>query len=124
MAVLKQSGLAQEISQWFVDNSNQTTFPLMTFYSAGMLNLLVPSGGGQWAVQADIAIGAARDLNVPLPKVAMAVAWGDAWTNMAQPFWAIPLLTIAGLKIKDIMGFCLITLLVSGAALSLIFLLL
>ena len=124
MAVLKQSGLAQEISQWFVDNSNQTTFPLMTFYSAGMLNLLVPSGGGQWAVQADIVIGAARELNVPLPKVAMAVAWGDAWTNMAQPFWAIPLLTIAGLKIKDIMGFCLITLLVSGAALSLIFLLL
>lgn len=124
MAVLKQSGLAHEISQWFVENSTQTTFPLMTFYSAGLLNLLVPSGGGQWAVQADIVIGAARELNVPLPKVAMAVAWGDAWTNMAQPFWAIPLLTIAGLKIKDIMGFCLITLFVSGAALSLIFLVL
>ena len=123
MAVLKDSGLAQQISQWFVDYSNETTFPLMTFYSAGLLNLLVPSGGGQWAVQADIVINAARELNVPIPKVAMAVAWGDAWTNMAQPFWAIPLLTIAGLKIKDIMGFCLVTLFASGVVLSLIFLL-
>ena len=124
MAVLKDSGLAVQISQWFVDNSNQATFPLMTFYSAGLLNLFVPSGGGQWAVQADIVVGAARDLQVPIPKAAMAVAWGDAWTNMAQPFWAIPLLSIAGLGIKDIMGLCLITLLVSGAALSLIFLIL
>ena len=124
MAVLKESGLAQQISQWFVDYSSETTFPLMTFYSAGLLNLLVPSGGGQWAVQADIVINASRELNVPLPKVAMAVAWGDAWTNMAQPFWAIPLLTIAGLRIKDIMGFCLVTLVTSGIVLSLIFLLL
>ena len=24
----------------------------------------------------------------------MAVAWGDAWTNMIQPFWALPALGI------------------------------
>jgi len=52
----------------------------------------------------------------------MAVAWGDAWTNMAQPFWAVPLLAIAGLKIGDILGYCLIFLITSGLALSCVFL--
>ena len=122
MATLNESGLAAQISQWFVDHSTATTFPLMTFYSAGLLNLLVPSGGGQWAVQAPIVIGAARELNVDIARVSMAVAWGDAWTNLAQPFWAVPLLTIAGLSIKDIMGFCLVTLVASGLVLSLLFL--
>ena len=122
MSVLNQSGLAEQISSWFVDNSSASTFPLMTFYSAGILNLFVPSGGGQWAVQAPIIIPAAQALDVDISKVAMAVAWGDAWTNMAQPFWAIPLLSIAGLKIKDIIGFCLINLIASGIVLSLLFL--
>lgn len=122
MAILKESGLAEAMSKWFVENSTQTTFPLMTFYSAGILNLFVPSGGGQWAVQAPIVIPAAQELGVSIPKAAMAVAWGDAWTNLAQPFWAIPLLTIAGLKIKDIIGFCLIALVCTGAVLSLLFL--
>ena len=122
MAMLRESGLADQISQWFVEQSSATTFPLMTFYSAGILNLLVPSGGGQWAVQAPIVVPAAQELGVGIPKVAMAVAWGDAWTNLAQPFWAIPLLSIAGLKIKDIIGFCLVHLIVSGIVLSLLFL--
>ena len=65
-------------------------------------------------------IPAAQQLGVDIPKVAMAVAWGGAWTNLAQPFWAIPLLTIAGLKIKDIIGFCLITLVTTGIALSIV----
>ena len=95
----------------------------MTFYSAGLLNLFVPTGGGQWAVQGPIVVSAARELGVDLPRVAMAVAWGDAWTNLLQPFWAIPLLTIAGLQIRDIIGFCLVTLFASGAVLSVIFLL-
>ena len=121
MAILVKSGMADQISNWFVENSTKETFPLMTFYSAGLLNLLVPSGGGQWAVQAPIVVNAANELGVDVPKVALAVAWGDAWTNMAQPFWAIPLLTIASLRIKDIIGFCLLTLFASGTVLSLIF---
>ena len=35
----------------------------------------------------------------------MAFAYGDAWTNMLQPFWALPLLGIMGLKAKDIIGY-------------------
>ena len=48
----------------------------------------------------------------------MAVAWGDAWTNMVQPFWALPILGIAGLRAKDIMGFCTVHLILSGAIIA------
>ena len=82
--------------------------------SAGVVNFFIPSGGGQWAIQAPIVIPAAQSLGIPLNQAAMAVALGDAWTNMIQPFWALPLLGIARLGIKDIMGYCTVALLWSG----------
>ncbi|MCT8137460.1 short-chain fatty acid transporter [Anaerobacillus sp. CMMVII] len=123
MGMMVASGLAGLMSEWFVSISTVTTFPFFTFISAGIVNFFVPSGGGQWAVQAPIMLAAGNDLGVSAAKTAMAVAWGDAWTNMIQPFWALPALAIAGLKAKDIMGFCIIVLFVSGIIISLGFLL-
>jgi short-chain fatty acids transporter len=123
MGMMVGSGLVTEMSEWFVSVSNEYTLPLFTFLSAGIVNMFVPSGGGQWAVQAHVVLEAARELGVSPAKAAMAVAWGDAWTNLIQPFWALPALAIAGLKAKDIMGFCLIVLLVSGIIISTGFLL-
>lgn len=119
MGMMVGSGLAGAVSEWFVSISNPTTFPLFTFLSAGIVNFFVPSGGGQWAVQAPIVIPAAQALGVPLNQAAMAVAMGDAWTNMIQPFWALPLLGIAGLSIKDIMGYCTVCLIWSGIVMGL-----
>ncbi|MDV2580746.1 short-chain fatty acid transporter [Alkalibacillus haloalkaliphilus] len=110
MGMMVASGLSEQMSTMFVNISNEVTLPLFAFISAGIVNFFVPSGGGQWAVQAPIMIPAALEIGVDTAKTAMAVAWGDAWTNMIQPFWALPLLAIAGLKVKDIMGFCLIIL--------------
>ncbi|WDV44987.1 short-chain fatty acid transporter [Clostridiaceae bacterium M8S5] len=110
--------LAGSISNAFVSISNETTFPLFSFLSAGIVNFFVPSGGGQWAVQAPIMMPAGAEIGVPAAKTAMAIAWGDAWTNMIQPFWALPALGIAGLGAKDIMGFCVINLLYSGIIIS------
>lgn len=106
--------LAGIISTGFVNISTPTTYPLFTFLSAGIVNFFVPSGGGQWAVQAPIMMPAGATLGVPAAKTAMAIAWGDAWTNMIQPFWALPALGIAGLGARDIMGFCVVDLLYSG----------
>ena len=114
MGMMVQSGLAVSMSEWFISISTADTFTLFTFLSAGIVNFFVPSGGGQWAVQAPIVIPAAQALGIPLNKVAMAVAFGDAWTNMVQPLWALPLLGIARLGIKDIMGYCTVALLWSG----------
>lgn len=113
MGMMVASGLSEQLSMMFVNISTEFTFPLFTFISAGIVNLFIPSGGGQWAVQGPIMISAGMELGVSNAKTAMAVAWGDAWTNMIQPFWALPLLAIAGLKIKDIMGFCVIILIYS-----------
>ncbi|WP_412734079.1 short-chain fatty acid transporter [Halalkalibacterium halodurans] len=123
MGIMVSSGLATVMSEAFVSFSNEVTFPLFVFLSAGIVNVFVPSGGGQWAVQAPVVLEAAQSLGVPAAKAAMAVAWGDAWTNMIQPFWALPALAIAGLKAKDIMGFCVMILVVSGVVISLGFLL-
>lgn len=118
MAIMIQSGLAASISEWFVSFSTATSLPFWTFISAGIVNVFVPSGGGQWAVQSPIVISAVQALDADMARTAMAVAWGDAWTNMLQPFWALPVLAIAGLKAKDIMGYCLIQLVLSGIVIS------
>lgn len=108
------TSLAAVISDFFVSISNTVTFPLFTFLSAGIVNFFVPSGGGQWAVQGPIMMPAGLQLGVDPSITGMAIAWGDAWTNMIQPFWALPALGIAGLSARDIMGYCLITLFFVG----------
>ncbi|PTX54284.1 short-chain fatty acids transporter [Litoreibacter ponti] len=115
MGVMVESGLAASISAAMVSVATETTFAMWAFLSAGLVNFFVPSGGGQWAVQAPVILPAAAELGFDPARAAMAVAWGDAWTNMIQPFWALPLLGIAGLKAKDIMGFCVVHLLIGGA---------
>nr|WP_067289449.1 TIGR00366 family protein [Marinobacterium profundum] len=114
MGMMSQSGLASDFAQLFVDISSAQTLPAWSFLSAGIINMFIPSGGGQWAVQGPILMEAAQALNADIPKVAMAFAWGDSWTNMLQPFWALPALAIAGLKARDIMGYCAIVMLVTG----------
>jgi len=120
MAIMVDTGLAQQISQGFIAIASAESLPFWSFLSAGLVNIFVPSGGGQWAVQAPIVIPAAQALGADMPRVAMAVAWGDAWTNLIQPFWALPVLAIAGLKAKDIMGFCLVQLIITGVFISLV----
>lgn len=119
MGIMVDSGLAASIANWFVSVSTVRTYPVYTFWSAGLINLFIPSGGGQWAAQGPIVMAAAPKLGVPLGKAAMALAWGDAWTNMIQPFWALPILGLAKLGARDIMGYCLIDLIYSGIIISL-----
>ena len=100
------------ISDFFVSIASSTTLPIFTFFSAGLVNIFVPSGGGQWAIQGPIIIESALKLGVPLPKAIMALAYGDQITNMLQPFWALPLLGITKLKAKEILPYTLILMIV------------
>ncbi|MFY0665574.1 MAG: short-chain fatty acid transporter [Natronospirillum sp.] len=118
MAIMIHSGLAQSISAGLASFATATSLPFWTFISAGIVNIFVPSGGGQWAVQAPVMLPAAEALGADVARISMAVAWGDAWTNLLQPFWALPALAIAGLKAKDIMGYCLMMLIVTGVFIS------
>ena len=106
--------LAGIIANFFTNISNNVTFPVLTFLSAGIINFFVPSGGGQWAVQAPIVMPAATEMGIEYGRSAMAIAWGDQWTNMIQPFWALPALGVAGLKARDIMGYLIIVTIFTG----------
>jgi len=116
--IMVGSGLAATIANFFVNISSADTLPFWAFISGGLINMFVPSGGGQWAVQGPIMIEAAEGLNADIAKTAMGVAWGDAWTNMVQPFWTLPLLAIAGLGIRAIMGYTAVVLIVSGVVIG------
>ncbi|WP_227430778.1 short-chain fatty acid transporter [Psychrobacter sp. I-STPA6b] len=113
--------ISTQVTQFFVNSASAESFPIFAFLSAGLVNVFVPSGGGQFAVQGPVMIPAGVELGVSPVVTAMAIAWGDAWTNMIQPFWALPLLGIAGLDARAIMGYCLMVLAVSGAVIMGVF---
>lgn len=108
MGIMQESGLASLIAQSMTNTANEFTLPIFTFISAGIVNLFVPSGGGQWQIQGPIIVETAKATGTSLPKMIMALAYGDQLTNMLQPFWALPLLGITGLKAKDILPYTLI----------------
>ena len=105
--------LAAVIADWFMSFSNEYTFAFWTFVSSNIISLFIPSGGGHWVVQGPVMVPAAESLGVDQGLTAMAVAWGEGTANMIQPFWALPILGIVGLGIRDIMGYGVLTLALS-----------
>jgi short-chain fatty acids transporter len=117
MGLMVHSGLVRIVADAFVAVSTPLTFPFWAMLSAALVNLAVPSGGGQWAVQGPIVIEAARALGVDTGRATMAVVFGDQLTNMIQPFWALPLLAITGLRAGQVLGYTAVTMLLAfGAA--------
>ena len=115
MGVIAVSGLGELFVNGFVAISTADSLPIWTFFSAGLLNLFIPSAGGQWAVQGPIAVEAAMQLGTDLPRIAMAVTLGESWTNAIQPLYAIPVLAVAGLHIRDVVGYGVIICAMNGA---------
>ncbi|MGW1454191.1 short-chain fatty acid transporter [Salegentibacter agarivorans] len=107
MGIMRETGLVSDISGFFVSIATDVSLPVYSFFSAGLVNIFVPSGGGQWAVQGPIILESALKLGVPLNKAVMALAYGDQITNMLQPFWALPLLAITKLKAREILPYTL-----------------
>ena len=105
MGIMAGTGLAALVAGWAASSGSATIYGILTFLAAAVINFFVPSGGGQWAVQGPIAVEAAETLGVPLSTAVMAVAYGDQWSNMLQPFWALPLLGITGVRAGDIIGY-------------------
>lgn len=114
MAILIGSGLVVSLADAFGQFSTAQTLPFWSFISAGVINILAPSGGGQWAVQGPVMIEAATKLGTDPAITALAVQIGDQWTNMVQPFWVLPVLAISGLKLRDVMGYMVLILVVLG----------
>jgi short-chain fatty acids transporter len=105
LGVMQTSGMIERLSSAMASVASTATFPLLTFLSAGIVNFFVPSGGGQWALQSDVLLTTAAAFDLDSGRTIMAFAYGDEWTNLLQPFWALPLLAITGLKARQIAGY-------------------
>lgn len=113
MGIMKYSGLASLLSEQIASIATENTFPMLTFLSSGIVNLFVPSGGGQWAVQGEVLSETVKTLGLSKTQMIMAFSYGDELTNMLQPFWALPLLGITKLKAKEIIPYTFFIMLVS-----------
>lgn len=130
MGMMQSSGLIALIanafvaaSHWVLQATGLQVFYWLTFISAGLVNMFIPSGGGQWIVQGPIVVGAAESLQLSQSKAVMAIAYGDQWTNMLQPFWALPLLAITGLQARQLIGYTIPVWFATGILFSLAMLL-
>ncbi|MCL4516809.1 MAG: TIGR00366 family protein [Firmicutes bacterium] len=117
--IVNYSHLSDVIGNWFVSISTARTYPLIVYWYSGLLNYFVPSGGSKWAIEAPYILSAAKTLGVSANTTVLAYAWGDMMTDIIQPFWAIPLLGVAKLKFRDIMGFCIVIFIVYAILVSL-----
>ncbi|MFC6615504.1 short-chain fatty acid transporter [Halopenitus salinus] len=112
LGIIANSGLGDMIATLLVGVSTPETFPVIAWLLAGFMNLFVPSAGGEWGVIGGIVGGAAVEQGVPAGQAVIAYSTGDMWTNMFQPFWALPLLGLTRMRARDILGYTLIFLVV------------
>jgi short-chain fatty acids transporter len=119
MGIMADSGLLALITEWFVSFATPFSYPFLALVSAALVNFVVPSGGGQWAVQGPVVIGATESLGLDPGVGVMAVAMGDQLTNGIQPFWALPLLALTRLKPGRILGYSAVVMLFGLAVASL-----
>ena len=124
MGVMTATGLAGVIAQWFVAFSSARTLPFWSYLSSVIISLFVPSGGGHWAVQGPFAVPAALKLHASMAATAMGVAIGEEVANMIQPFWALPVLAIAGVGLRRVMAFTVVSFAVAFVVFALSLLLL
>jgi short-chain fatty acids transporter len=124
MGIMTTTGLAGVIAQWFDAFATAWTLPFWSYVSSIIISLFVPSGGGHWAVQGPFAVPAAIKLHASLPATTMGVAIGEEVANMVQPFWALPVLAIAGVGLRRVMAFTVVSFFVAFAIFTLSLLLL
>ena len=105
MGIMQGSGLVVWISDLLLKAASYETFEIYCYFSSLIISIFVPSAGGHWVVQAPFMLPAAAKLGVEPWKVAMGVAWGESIWNVVCPFWALPLLAIANISIRDLIGF-------------------
>ncbi|WP_322057830.1 short-chain fatty acid transporter [Paraburkholderia sp. J63] len=113
MGIMKGTGLASMIAKAFVTIATAASLPIWSYLSSLIITLLVPSAGGHWAVQGPFVLPAALSLHASVPRTAMGVAMAENVSNMLQPFWAVPIVAIAGIRIQRVMGYTAVTFAVS-----------
>jgi len=118
MGVMLNTGLVAQLADYFARIGTAETLPLIAFFSGGVINMFIPSGGAQWAVQGPAFLAAAEALGTAPELIVMGVAYGDQWTNIIHPFVVIPLLIMTGLPANKVLSYSFILFLVATVPLA------
>jgi short-chain fatty acids transporter len=110
--ILTGTGLATLIVEFVGGFATPTTWPVIGVLVAGFVNVFIPSGGGQWVAMGPIMLELTQQMGMTARDAVLIEMLGDQMTNMIQPFWAIPLLAIANLRARDIIGYTTVAMLV------------
>ncbi len=117
-SILAGTGLAEVFSHAVVNISTVATFPMLTFLMEGFIHLFIPSAGSLFTASGPAFIPAAQQLGVEIPRAVMAINYGEAWTTLIQPFWALlfmPIMAVGTkLTVRDFLGYCLPILIIVG----------
>lgn len=103
--VMMFSGLGATIAVGLTKIATPFVFPLVAWFIAGIVNVFIPSGGGEWLTIGQSLGQASVNLGVPIGKTIIAFGAGDAWTNLVNPFWALPIMAITGMRVRDFFGY-------------------
>ncbi len=112
MGIMAGSGVITDLGA-LMSGLSADALAITTFYSGGLVNLFVPSGGGQWAVQGPVVMEAALQAKASPNLILMALCYGDQWTNLIQPFWALPLLGICQIRVSAMIGYTALLLIIT-----------
>lgn len=124
IGIMTGTGLVDTMTESLLSVATAENFPVIAWITGGILNIFVPSAGGEWAIIGGPMMVVGAELGIPYGQIIDAYAVGDAHTNLLNPFWAIPLLAISGLRARDMFGYAItmMILLVPFIALILYFL--
>ncbi|MDX1495448.1 MAG: TIGR00366 family protein [Longimicrobiales bacterium] len=105
IGIMVGTGLVDTMTEGLLSIATQETYAVTAWLTGGVLNVFVPSAGGEWAIVGGPMMLAGAELGIPHGQTIAAYAVGDAHTNLLNPFWAIPLLAITGLRARDMFGY-------------------
>ena len=101
-----EGGLGSVLISAITSVATAQTLPVFTFLSACLVNLFIPSQGGQFTVQGPLIVQTVQNIQgADLATCLNAFVLGDECTNLLQPLYVIPALSVVGMKLKDVWGF-------------------
>lgn len=107
IGIMTGTGLVDTMTESLLSIATAKSFAVTAWITGGVLNVFVPSAGGEWAIIGGPMMLAGTELGIPHGQTIAAYAVGDAHTNLLNPFWAIPLLAITELRARDMFGYAI-----------------
>jgi len=99
------TGISDGLAALFARLSTHETYPVLVALYSALLGVFVPSGGSKWVIEAPYVLQAAHLHQIHSGWVVQIYNAAEALPNLINPFWMLPLLSLLGVKARDIVGY-------------------